>query len=84
MEPVSISGGPGGEDDASLQSCLLPSGRAAQQGATVCRFTSHPVVVTQTIVWSDPEWMGENETVGKRKRGDGRAGDWQGREGDDD
>ena len=83
MEPVSISGGPGGDDDASLQSCPLPPGKAAHQGTAVCRFTYHPVEVNQKTVWSDPKWMGENETVRKRTRGDGRAGEREGREGDD-
>ena len=74
-EPVSISGGPGGEVDVSPQSCPLPPGRAAQQG-TVVRSAHLPPgrgTSNNSLVRSRVDGGGRNS--GKWTRGDGC--DWE-------
>ena len=73
-EPVSISGGPGGEVDVSPQSCPLPPGRAAQQGTVFMSAHLPPGRGTSKKVWFDPEWMG---ILSQSENGQGADGcDW--------
>ena len=68
-EPVSISGGPGGEVDVSPQSCPLPPGRAAQQGTVFMSAHLPPGRGTSKNSLVRSRVDGDIITVGKRTRG---------------